>query len=286
MILGLLFMLPATLNETKVTPIALAVGTAGVLFARRRVLNTRQLALVSLAGMLLFGAFVLAYDRLYQTPDRAGYMEFMFDKKAVINGYMLRGVRAKPLAIARDDGPQLVGKPVLTDRETWIGRLDAVRMPFTVLLASDGIRFLLGLGLGNVSSTFGDGASYLDLKTELGAMGSTLTQLLWESGLLGTTIAILLLCMVARDSLILSSGDSPFATLAAAWFGVALVLLATLAYTNLILMPEITALVAFFSGLVISKSQPKRRGESHVNARWIARTNALAIAQKYRTGPT
>ena len=259
--LGLLFILPATVNETKVTPIALALGTAGVLFARRHTVNSRQLVLVSVAGVVLLGAFVLAYDYLYRTPGGAGYIDFMSNKESVIDNYMLRGVGAKPFAIARDEDRKFVAKPVLKDKETWIGRFDAVRMPFTTLRSSDGVRFLLGLGLGNVSSTFGDGAHYIDLKFELGAMASTLSQLLWETGLLGAAFAILLLCMVASDSLALSSRDSPFAALAASWFGISLIILATLAYTNLILMPEITCLIAFLSGMVVVKSSGKRFDE-------------------------
>ena len=75
-LLGLLFILPATINETKVTPIALGIGAAGVLFARRRVIDSRQLVLVSLAGAVLLGAFVLVYDRLYRAPGGAGVRGF------------------------------------------------------------------------------------------------------------------------------------------------------------------------------------------------------------------
>ena len=235
-VLGLLFILPAAINETKVTPIALGIGAVAVLFARRHAISSRQLVLVSLAGSVLLGVFILAYDRLYRTPGGESYLEFMSDKKAVFDNYMLRGVKAKPFAIAPEDRG-IVGKPVLTDKATWIGRFDAVGMPFTVLGTRDGTRLLLGLGIGNVSSNFGDGGRYIDLKFKLGAMGSTLTQLLWETGLVGTFLAVVLLCMVAWDSLSLSVRDTPYATLGAAWFGVAAILLATLMYTNLILLP-------------------------------------------------
>ena len=248
--LGLLFLLPATLNETKVTPIAVGIGVIAVLVARRRHVKPRQVVVVSLTGVLLLGLFVGIYDRLYSSAGVPGYVQFMTSKEQVLDNYSVRGVKAKKLHLNEQN--KLVAKPVrLTEQAKWIGRFDGVRMPFDVLLEQDLSRFLLGLGIGSVSSDFGSGGRYRYLNHELDATGTTITQLLWETGLLGGILGVALVFLFVRDAWARSRSEDDMGNFAAGWFGTTCVVLCTLPYANYVGIPEVTCLIAFFSGVVV-----------------------------------
>ena len=258
--LALLFLLPATINETKATPLALGVGALAVLFARRKAINARQLAFVSVAGCLMLSLFVVVYDQMYASKlaGASGIMDFMSDKER-LDGYAFKGLEADRFALSRGNDKMVAEPYRLIDQNTWIGKFDSLKMPFDVLPTRDGTRLAFGLGIGSVSSNFGSGGQYTYLKDELGATMTTTTQLIWETGLLGAFLGFALLLLVARDSLSLSRAAAPWGTVAAGWFGASAIVLATLVYTNYIVLPEITCLVAFFSGLVVAKLRSQQR---------------------------
>jgi len=267
--LSLLFLLPATINETKVTPIALGIGVVAVLVARRQHLKVGQIAVMSLMGVLLLGVFVGVYDRMYASrTGTAGYLEFITSKEQVLDNYSVRGVNAKKLHLSDKQNP-LVAKPVrLTEQAKWIGRLDGVKMPFDVLLAQDASRFLLGLGIGSVSSDFGEGGRYRYLNRELAATGTTITQLMWETGLLGALLGIMLVSLFIRDAWVRSRIEDGTGDFGAGWFGIACVVLCTLPYANYIGVPEPTYLIAFFSGVVVrSLAKVTAREQKQTDAR-------------------
>jgi hypothetical protein len=249
--LCLLFLLPASINETKITPIALGVGAAALLFVRRSVLDWRQMMVVGVVGCVLLGAFVVVYDRLYKAPAGSqGFLDFISDPAHVVDGYSLRGVEAKADVLAREN-PDLVARPFkLTEQNSWIGRVDSLKMPIKVLANSGGIRFFFGLGIGSISSRFGDGGQYTYLADQLNATNTSMTQLMWETGLLGSLLCVFLMSLIVRDSLVLSRSNDGWQTLGTAWFGVSVSVFFLQFYTNFIPLGELTCLFAFFSGLV------------------------------------
>jgi hypothetical protein len=253
-VMAIVLILPATINETKVTPIALGVGALAVLFARRKSLNLRQLALVAVSGGLLLTLFVVVYDRMYMSkiPGSSGFVDFMSHPQSVLDRYSYKGMQANTSSLEREN--DVVGIPYkLVDQNTWIGRFDSLAMPFQVLPARDGTQLMLGLGIGNVSSTFGSGGRYVYLKDQLGASMTTISQLIWETGVLGALLGIVLVTVFVKDALALSARQTEWRTLGAGWFGVSAIVLSTLAYSNFIEIPQISCLVAFFSGVVASK---------------------------------
>jgi hypothetical protein len=186
-------------------------------------------------------------------------VDFMSRGDVILDRYTYKGLSANASALSRGD-EKIVGKPVrLTDRATWIGRFDSLSMAFDVLPARDVTRAIFGLGVGNVSSRFGSGGEYIHLRDELGATMTTLTQLIWEAGAAGALLAVILFALFARDALSVSSSSSEWRTFGAGWFGVAVIALCTLIYTNYIELPEVTILLAFFAGLMAEKAQQVRR---------------------------
>lgn len=248
--LSLLFLLPATINETKVTPLALGIGIVAVLFARKRHLRFSQIAVISLTGILLLGVFVGVYDRLYRSAAVPGYLEFMTSKDQVIDNYSVRGVKAKKIHLGDERNKTIAKEVRLTEQASWIGRFDAIQMPLDVLGGNDKVRLLLGLGIGSVSSDFGSGGRYRYLSHELDATSTTITQLLWETGLLGAFLGVVLVLLFIRDAWVRSRLEDEMGDFAAGWFGSSCVVLSTLPYANYIGLSEITCLIAFFSGVV------------------------------------
>lgn len=259
-VLCMLFLIPATLNETKVTPVALLVGAAAVAFARRSRLGVRQLAAVVLGGCMLLGVFVTVYDQLYKAPGTSeGLVDFMTDRQQVLDGYTFRGVEAKSNAL-RTDHPELVARQTrLTEQQTWIGRFDSVVAAGTVLSHSGGIPMLVGLGIGNVSSRFGEGGSFVYLTEELNATQSTISQVMWETGLLGVAFLIALVLLVVRDSYQVSRTQGFWGAVGAGCFGVGLMAAATLVYLNFLFAQELTCLFAFFFGVAVSRKALRAR---------------------------
>lgn len=265
--LCLLLLLPASINETKITPIALGVGAAALLFVRRSVLDWRQMVVVGVVGCVLLGAFVVAYDRLYKAPAGShGFLDFISDPAHVVDGYSLRGIEAKADVLAHEN-PNLVARPFkLTEQNSWIGRVDSLKMPFKVLANSGGIRFFFGLGIGSVSSRFGDGGQYTYLADQLNATNTSMTQLMWETGFIGFLLCVFLMSLIVRDSLALSRSNNGWQTLGTAWFGVSVSVFFLQFYTNFIPLAELTCLFAFFSGLVCRARRDELRKSSHVQS--------------------
>src|SRR5262249_42551438 len=77
--LSVLLLLPTTINETKATPIFLLIAGSGLAYAKRRQINTKQLAVVALATVLMGTLFVWMYDQLYAYQGE-GYVELMTNK--------------------------------------------------------------------------------------------------------------------------------------------------------------------------------------------------------------
>ena len=251
--LGLLFLLPAAINETKVTPIALGIGAAAILLARGRRLKPSQFLILSLSGALLLGVFVGVYDHLYKRDGSGGYLDFITSPKDVLDGYSLRGVTAKNFELARDS--QLVANPVrLTEQATWIGRLDSVTMAFSILNRQDLPHLIFGLGIGSISSDFGTGGQYRYLSNELGATMTTVTQTLWETGLSGTFLSLLLVVCFTRDAWKGSRSQAMSGSFCLAFFGICCAVLLTLLYANYVLLYEATCLIAFFSAVAVRRS--------------------------------
>ena len=256
-VLGLTFLAPASLAEVKVVPIFFFLGVLGVLLTRRDRLGTSRIVGVVCGAALLIGAFVLVYDLLYAKARGGDYVELVASKDRALNHYMYKGMDALPFR-TMSEHKDLVAKPIrfkTDDRR--VGRFDSLWMPFSSLLPSEAMKLLVGLGIGNTFSTFGDGGRFLFVRDELGGGMTTVTQLIWETGILGTLFFVATVTLIGIDSLRLSSERSFRGTVGAAWTGVSVVVGAELVYHSIFGIPILAALFFLFSGVVVAGRSKK-----------------------------
>jgi len=246
--LSVLLLLPTAINETKITPILLTIGAVGVLFAKRHALAMRHVVAAGIAILLLAGAFGVLYDIIYGKTEGVSYAKAMSSEQAY--GYYRAETRTvRPNAEARVLAAR--AKQLALGSKA-VARFDSLLLPFESFFPKYAVHLLVGLGVGNATSTFGSRANYLYIKEELGGTATTLTQLIWECGVLGAIFYLAFFAMVTKDALVLSRRE-PWSSFAAGWVGVCLVLFVTLFYQSIFVTPVLPMLFSFFSGLVISK---------------------------------
>lgn len=257
-LLGVLFLLPPVLGETKATPILLAAGGAGVLFARRRELSMRSMAAFASLGAVLLVLFVLTYNVIYSETRGNTYVEEMTTPGRILENYNLTGVKVEKFRAHRETSDILIadGQMKRADHDGSVrpvGRFDSVRVPIDAMIADEKTRLLIGLGIGNVDSSFGDGAAYPEVKRQLGGSSTTLSILIWETGLFGALLFVLFFLFVAWDSLRLSSRKGLSGSVGAGVFGIGVAQCLSLIYVNMFHLQEILVIFSYVSGLVVSR---------------------------------
>jgi hypothetical protein len=253
-----LFFVPTIINETKVTPILLLVGISSVIYSQRSQIKVSQLVPFAGAAVLMGAIFAGAYGVLYGERS-GGYSEVMTqDSVPILGAGGLTGSRIDVGAFKTKQRKDIVGLPPSVFEQgqhgKWVGRFDSIKMPFQAWFPNDMIHLALGLGIGNVTSTFGGGTEYLFIKLQLGGTFTTLTQLIWECGIIGAALFVSFIVLVLRDALSVSSA-SRWHDFAAGWVGVCVIVLVACIYASLFLVPTILAPFMFYSGLLVSKTR-------------------------------
>ena len=138
-----------------------------------------------------------------------------------------------------------------------VGRLDSIGYALEEL-KEDFPTLMLGFGAGNVIpgpfETF-EGA-YVQKYAIYGVKKSTVTNLLWETGLLGVALSVFFLMFVWRDAKVMASSNKGLASvLAVGWVGVVSVLAVSLVYKNIIHQNVVMILVLILSGYIAAKRQ-------------------------------
>ena len=249
-VLSFLLFLPTTLNETKVTPIFFVVGMVSLIFILRKNLSTKQIGIVMSGGFLFLIIFVSFYDKLYQRD--VGYIDLLSDKERMIDNYNLKGYEADANAVF-DRDKIIVGEIKLPERSE-LGRLDSILIPLNVLTDKGIPQLMFGLGIGNVISEFGKGGQYDYIKKPLFAGSTTITQLLWETGLLGACLFSIFVFLIGLDSLYLSKQTDIWGALAAGWFSITTIILFSLPYNTIFHINEIAILFFYYSGIVVFRN--------------------------------
>ena len=269
--LAVLFLAPASLAEVKVVPIFFFFGVMGVLLTRRTRLGTSRIIGAACGAALLIGAFVFVYNLLYAKARGGDYIELVASKDKALNHYMYKGMDALPFR-TMSEHKDLVAKPIkfkTDDRR--VGRFDSLWMPFSSLLPSEPMKLLVGLGIGNTFSTFGDGAQFLFVRDDLGGGMTTVTQLIWETGVLGALLFVATIVLIGIDSMRVSAERSLVGTIGAAWVGMSAVVGVELIYHSIFGIPILAALFFVFSGIVAAarRSTAKLRTPQRVLGRSI-----------------
>ncbi len=251
----LLMLVPAGLSETKAVPIFLVAGAAILCFAQRHLINSKQIVAASIGLFLFLTSFVAVYDLFYTRAGGEGFLAVITDKERMVDNYNFKGLEAKSLKF-RERSSIVVGESEVPldaiPYGTEVGRLDTIFMPFDVLLPHEVSRLVFGVGIGNIDSRFGSGGDFRVLKERFGATTTTLSMLTWETGLLGVLAYLFLIACIAKDALVLARREFEQQTFAAGVLAVCAITVLSLVYANLFHLPEISVLLAYMCGLIVS----------------------------------
>jgi hypothetical protein len=246
---------PTMLNETKaaIFLLPLALFTVGVVGATENRARRAVLALATTAVFLV--AFVPVYDYFVKPRWGYGIVEF-FTMEGRVENYL--------------DNDAEVGS------HRGAGRVDALRVPLGVL-SRDPSLLAFGLGAGNVSlSALGPQFTGEHFQRYGYLVVSQASLLLWETGVLGLSLILLLLGMLWSDASKLSRGTDFFSTLALGGMGVIVVIAASLPYSEMSESGALSFLFWYLAGLIAAE-----------RARALSRERRLSepIAQPKLTTP-
>jgi len=251
-ITSFLIFIPTTLNETKITPIFLAIGISALLFSLRKELSPKLIAFISISAVILLIGFGLVYDKLYKKDDGAGISELMTSEDRMLGNYNFTGFKADPNAVFKLENKFAGEFRNLPTLENALGRIDSFQIPIDVFIKHDVIKLFFGLGIGNITSKVGPGGAYLHVEA-IGGSGTTLSQLIWETGVLGALLFVVFIIFIARDSYVLAKNNNYWGTIAIAWFAITMVILSSVGYNTIFHFDEIACLFIYFSGLIVFK---------------------------------
>ncbi len=230
---ALLLAAPTFINETAANVVLLPMAIVlPLLLSGSLRLQIRRFLPLSFVLVLLVGTFVASYSAQF---DR-------WDLRDLVRGqgveYVYRGATEESRA---DDGRE----------QSEIGRLDSAVLPFLVL--DDPVQWLVGVGMGNASSTFnrilmGD---YAEEATErYGSEFTTASALIWELGVLGLLMSLVLAWMMFKDGRSLCRLQGFRGSLGVGWSSVLAMTPLLMLYTNLVDHSVTSFLAALIGGHV------------------------------------
>ncbi len=227
--LVVLLFLPATINETKGTVILLPLAILPIAFfhgdPQQRL--KRVVAILAICVVML-AAFASVFNYMYPTRE-GGLVDYFLEGGAATNVYKQKEVGE--------------GKAV--------GRIDSVLFGYEEL-KSDPMKLAFGLGIGNVSDSLIPGV-YAEEYKDHGVDVTTYSALIWEVGVLGILLSLILLAFIAVDAARLRADPGPVGALALGWVAVCLVIFVSMIYKDLLHQNVMGYLFMLLSGVVVSR---------------------------------
>ncbi len=242
-----LLLMPTMINETTISlfliPVALIVP---VLFVRGKEKVKYLLQIGGIAAVLLV-VFVAVYNSYY---TRWGGNVLSVITEGKMTEYVYKGA----------DEESRTGGGL---EHSEIGRVDSMVLPFKLI--NDPVKLLIGHGIGNVSDTAttrlqGEYISQYGMK---GAGMTTVSYFIWEIGLFGLGMSILMLLLFLKDAVVLSRSNDIYGAIALGWPGVTVLLLIVFAYQNIIPVASIGLLFWYMSGVIVSRCFRMQRQEHY-----------------------
>jgi len=249
---GFLIFLTPTIAEVKgaflLSPIALL---APFIAAPRSVVQIRHIVLaggLSLFGLAVFGGMFYLTESTHKKVDQGiahetNILKFLTDPEALIN-YM---------------APKL-GGDINTGR---VGRLDSVIEPFKEF-SDEPMRYLTGLGFGALTDVSVD--VFAPSKEKLAIVEKrrawvTISMMIWELGLLCTTLFLIGLYATWRYALRLREAPGIYGALALGWSAAVPIFFLSMFYKNTILNVPMMYLFCFYSAVIIAEEYRVRMGK-------------------------
>ena len=136
-----------------------------------------------------------------------------------------------------------------------IGRLDSIILPISIL-SNNWLQLLFGLGIGNLSASFLPGmeGEYFAIYSYYGFGMTTVGNLLWEMGVVGLALYLLLFVFIWRDSrrYAITDEDSGWY---GAWWSICMVIFTFgLIYKSILNFNELGYMLFLWSGIIASRS--------------------------------
>ena len=262
LVLIFLLFLPTTINETKGTLVFLPLALIfPILLNSSGAELIKKLVPITFSGVLFVVVFVGIYDYFMGGRWEEGIMSRMTDP-AMITHYLYSG------EVSREDfefegNPELQGES-FSRLERDAPRIDSILIPLH-FLSENPVSLVIGLGIGNVTPSrveflSGEYGEFSDLYS---SQRTTWSQILWEMGLGGVFLSMVLFYMIISDSNFVRKSTSGIAPLALGWLAVALILFLALSYKNFFNLNVINYLFWYFSGVIVSESYRIRRVSFH-----------------------
>lgn len=239
---------PTTLNETKSSVIFLPLAFMLPFFlSSGSDKKIGQLLAIGLVATVVMAAFVTIYD--YFIVPRWGYgiSDFLaLDGRTA--EYLYKGVEA-------DEDIDSIGK------------IDGYFLALSVL-AKDPLHLLFGLGMGNVSNSFIEGldGEYWSQYAKYGVGTTTISNLLWELGVIGLMLHFWVLWLIFKDAKYLSTTSGRWGALGLGWMIVTIIVFISFGYKRFFYENLMGYIFWFYSGIVIVYAQRLRlllRKERH-----------------------
>lgn len=255
-LLGLLFFIPTTLNESKGTLVLLLFGLLTIMLLGN--LKRQQIIIATTSLTLMLGSFVAVYNVYFgSVAGKKDLSSFVTGPDKGIIFYLFSGDSTEITPETYLEVPDsVVG--ALPSRETEryrSRRLDAIILAVRVL-STDPTKLMLGLGIGNasesVSTKFAGQYSFL---SEEGVIYAAISSLLWEVGVLGLILYLMFFYFIFSDSRYLSKHSQTRSlpgSFALGWTGVTVMIIVSLPYKNIFLYEPICVLFWYFSGYVVA----------------------------------
>ena len=238
-----ILVLPAALNETKSVLFFLPMALiAPIFFIEERKKRLKEIFPIFIFGFIFIVIFVAVYNIHYGKRWDGNVVNMLLTEDR-IEGYLHKG------ATTKSDGTE----------KGQVGRIDSVTLPFQVF-SNQPIKYLFGVGIGNAISKQTSkliAGEYSHKFRMHGGQVSTASQLIWEIGLVGFLLVLLVLFLIFRDSLALRHGNHTKNNIALAWAAIFPIVFIMLFYKNSIAMQQVMVCFWFISGYIASQRYRK-----------------------------
>jgi len=233
-----LLLVPTMLNETKGSLVLLPFAFMMPLLLTPGI---KRLGMkLALAGVLLVG------------------LAFMY---SIVNTVLLEGGEGSSMLLDFYLNPdRLIGYIIpATQGGSWMGRGDKLLLAWQQI-SDSGVQTLLGVGLGNVNDTSHE--IFTGTYSEFGSLlGTTFNQYLWETGVVGVLLALILPLLSLLDARQLSRERTFPGMIAAGWGAVSLIMFVSVFYIRAPDAQAISYIYFFFAGYVARQACLQRHSQ-------------------------
>lgn len=234
LLVGMVLFIPCTINETKAVLILLPSSVVAMaLFSKGINSKLKKIFALTAICAVLLSIFVPIYDHLIKENWGYGIIDFI-TMKGRVEGYLYKGATGK-----EDDEK--------------IGRLDSLNLAIKKI-SENPMTLFFGLGIGNVNESFI--RKFKGEYTEYGILGvdmSTVSNLLWETGVGGVIVVLIFIGYSVKNAMNLMKASDYRGVIALSWIGICAMISLSLIYKNLI-HTNVSYILIYLFGYIASEN--------------------------------